>query len=202
MKDKKARKKSTIVEKRDSLEQKLGRRIQDLRLKQRLTLEKLAEFSGVSRAMLSQIERGEKNPTVSVAVKIAKALGVNLFHLIGESEEHRKVKILPKEQQLSIKNPATNFEQRLLSPTFENRHLEIMRHLIPEKIGSGDLPPSHKGVEKYLIVEKGKLKVTLDGETYLLAQGDAMYFEGNVPHRYENAGRGVCSYLIVVSSKN
>jgi len=46
------------------------------------------------------------------------------------------------------------------------------------------------------------LKVTLDGETYLLAQGDAMYFEGNVPHRYENAGRGVCSYLIVVSSKN
>jgi len=100
MKDKKARKKSTIVEKRDSLEQKLGRRIQDLRLKQRLTLEKLAEFSGVSRAMLSQIERGEKNPTVSVAVKIAKALGVNLFHLIGESEEHRKVKILPKEKQL------------------------------------------------------------------------------------------------------
>lgn len=191
-----------MVEKEKSLEQKLGRRIKNLRLKQQLTLETLSEHSGISRSMLSQVERGEKNPTVSVAVKIAKALGVNLFHLIGEGEEHRKVKVLPKEQQLSVKNPATNFEQQLLSPTFENRHLEIMRHLVPENVGSGDLPPSQKGVEKYLIVEKGKLKVTLDDETYLLTRGDAMYFEGNVPHRYENVGRDVCSYLIVVSSKN
>ncbi len=78
--------------------------------------------------------------------------------------------------------------------------VEFMRHLIPPDSSSGDLPASYqKGLAKYLVVERGKLRVVIGSQSYLLQAGDAMYYTADVTHRYENAGRSVCSYYIVVS---
>jgi transcriptional regulator with XRE-family HTH domain len=180
--------------------EQLGTRIQERRRQKQLTLEALAERSGVSRAMLSKVERCEKNPTVAVALKIAKALGVSLFELLGETEAHQSIVVIPKNRQLVVKDPETGFERQLLSPTFEGGSVEFMRHLIPPDSSSGDLPASHqKGLSKYIVVEKGKLRVVIGSQTYLLEKGDAMYYTADVTHRYENAGRSVCSYYMVVS---
>ncbi len=183
-----------------AVKEELGKRIQELRREQELTLEALADRSGVSRAMLSKIERGEKNPTVAVALKIAKALAVSLFELLGEVEERRSLVIIPENKRMVVKDPETGFERQLLSPTFEGGGVEFMRHLIPQGSSSGNLPASRqKGLEKYIVVEKGKLRVVIGADEYLLDEGDAMYYKADVMHRYENAGKGACSYYIVVS---
>jgi transcriptional regulator with XRE-family HTH domain len=179
---------------------RLGARVRELRQGRQLTLDALAERSGVSRAMLSKLERGEKNPTLVVAAKVASALGVSLTNLLGVEEARRTVVVVPAARRTVFRDPETGFERQLLSPPFEGRTVEFVRHVIPEGASSGDLPPYRRGVEKYLVVEKGRLTVTIDSAPYELREGDALYFEADVTHCFTNAGRGTCSYYLVVSS--
>lgn len=164
-----------------------------------LTLNELAESSGVSRAMISKIERGEKNPTLVVAARISEGLGITLSQLVG-IEERREVVVVPSERRMVMRDPKTGFERQLLSPTFGNRSVEFIRNVIPEGSTSGEFPPHKRGVREYLVVEKGGLKASLDGEEYVLEQGDALYFEADIIHRFDNAGAGECSYYLVIDS--
>ena len=178
---------------------RLGVRVKDLRRERGFTLEELAARSGVSRAMISKLERGEKNPTLVIAARLAEGLGVSLSRLAGV-EERREVVIVPRENRMVLRDPETGFERQSLSPTFAGRGVEFIRNVVPEGSTSGDFPPHRRGVEEHIVVEKGNLKATLDGEEYDLRQGDALYFQADVPHRFDNAGGGDCSYYLVISS--
>ena len=178
---------------------RLGVRVRDLRKDRGLTLEELAEASGVSRAMISKLERGEKNPTLVIAARLAEGLGVSLSRLAGV-EERREVVVVRREKRPVLRDPETGFERQSLSPTFAGRGVEFLRNVVPEGSTSGDFPPHRKGVEEHLVVERGQLEATLGGETYLLREGDALFFEADVPHRFDNVGRGECSYYLVISS--
>lgn len=180
--------------------ERLGVRLRRLRREGGLTLEELAGQSGVSRAMISKMERGEKNPTLVVTAKLAEGLGVTLTQLVGV-EERREVVVVPREERIVMRDPETGFVRQLLSPAFGDRGVEFIRNVIPEGSTSGEVPPHRRGVEKYVGVEKGRLKAVLGGEEYLLEEGDALYFEGDVPHRFDNAGCEECSYYLVVVSK-
>lgn len=163
-------------------------------------METLAERSGVSRAMLSKLERGEKNPTLVVTAKVAEGLGVSLTQLVGV-EERREVVVVPRDRRMVMRNPETGFERQLLSPSFGGRGVEFVRNVVPEGSTSGEFPPHRRGVEEYVAVEKGRLRAVLGGEEYLLEEGDALYFEADVSHRFDNAGDGECSYYLVITSK-
>jgi transcriptional regulator with XRE-family HTH domain len=178
---------------------KIGSRVRELRRSKGFTLEVLAERSGVSRAMISKIERGEKNPTLVVAAKIAEGFGITLSQLVG-IEERREVIVVPKERRMVMRDPATGFERQLLSPTFGRKGVEFIRNMVPEGSTSGEFPPHRRGVVEYIVVERGSLKAILAEEEYLLEEGDAIYFEADVPHRFENAGDGECSYYLVIDS--
>lgn len=178
---------------------RLGARVQSLRREQGLTLDGLAERSGVSRAMISKLERGEKNPTLLVAAKVAEGLGVRLSQLVG-IEERREVVLVPRGRRMIMRDPETGFERQLLSPSFGNRGVEFVRNVVPEGATSGEFPPHRRGVEEYVVVEKGRLRVVLGGEEYVLEEGDAIYFEADVTHRFENAGGEECSYYLVINS--
>lgn len=67
---------------------------------------------------------------------------------------------------------------------------------------SGDFPPHKGGVEEFIVVESGHLKAILDGEEYLLEEGDSVYFEADVTHRFDNVGDRECSYYLVIDSSN
>ena len=179
---------------------RLGERVRELRRGRGLTLDGLAEISGVSRAMISKLERGEKNPTLVVAAKLAGGLGVTLSRLAG-MEEHREVIIVPRERRMVMRDPETGFERQLLSPNSVGLGVEFMRNTIPEGSTSGEFPPHRKGVGEQIVVERGTLKAILSGEEHLLREGDALYFEADVPHRFDNAGEGECSYYLVISSR-
>src|SRR5918994_794949 len=179
---------------------RLGDRAKELRRGRGLTLEELAELSGVSRAMISKLERGEKNPTLVVAAKLAEGLGVTLTQLAG-MEERREVVIVPRERRMVMRDPETGFERQLLSPNFVGRGVEFIRNEIPEGSTSGEFPPHRGGVEEHIVVEQGRLRATVGGKEYLLREGDALYFEADVMHRFDNAGEGECSYYLVISSR-
>jgi transcriptional regulator with XRE-family HTH domain len=179
---------------------RLGGRVREIRRGRDLTLEELAELSGVSRAMISKLERGEKNPTLVVAAKLAEGLGVTLSRLAG-TEERREIFVVPRERRMVMRDPETGFERQLLSPNFVGRGVEFIRNEIPEGSTSGEFPPQRRGVEEHIVVERGSLKAVLGGEQYLLREGDALYFEADVTHRFENAGEGECSYYLVISSQ-
>ena len=178
---------------------RLGVRVRDLRKDRGLTLEELAGVSGVSRAMISKLERGEKNPTLVIAARLAEGLGVSLSRLAGV-EERREIVVVPKERRTVLRDPQTGFERQSLSPTFAGRGVEFLRNVVPEGSTSGDFPPHRKGVEEHIVVESGELQATLGGEKYLLREGDALYFAADVPHRFDNVGRGECAYYLVISS--
>ena len=179
---------------------RLGTRVRELRLVRGLTLEALAERSSVSRAMISKLERGEKNPTLVVAAKVAEGLGVSLSALLG-IKERRRVVMVPRDRRPVMQDPRTGFERQLLSPTFEDQGAEFARIAVPEGSTSGELPPYRKGTEEYVLVEKGRLMAILGGDKYLLKEGDALYFEADVVHRFDNAGEGECTYYLVTVSK-
>jgi len=176
---------------------RLGERVRALRRERGWTLEYLAERSGVSRAMISKLERGEKNPTLVVAAKVAEGLGVSLSRLVG-IEKRRRVVVVPREARMVMRDPETGFERQLLSPRFGG--LEFIRNVVPESSTSGEFPPHRRGVEEYVVVERGRLRVVLGGEEYVLEEGDAAYFEADVAHRFDNAGAGECSYYLVIDS--
>jgi transcriptional regulator with XRE-family HTH domain len=165
-----------------------------------LTLDGLAELSGVSRAMISKLERGEKNPTLVVAAKLAEGLGVTLSRLAG-MEERREVVVVPRERRMVMRDPETGFERQLLSPNFAGHGVEFIQSRIPEGSTSGEFPPHRRGVEEHVVVERGTLRAVLGGEEYLLREGDAVYFEADVAHRFDNAGEGECSYYLVISAR-
>ena len=179
---------------------RLGERVRVLRRERGLTLDVLAGRSGVSRAMISKLERGEKNPTLVVAAKVAEGLGVSLSQLVGV-EERRVVVVVPRGRRMVVRDPDTGFERQLLSPSFGGRGIEFIRNVVPEGSTSGEFPPHRRGVEEYVVVEWGRLKAVLGGEDYLLEEGDALYFEADVPHRFDNAGEGECSYYLVIDLK-
>jgi transcriptional regulator with XRE-family HTH domain len=179
---------------------RLGERVRALRRERGLTLEVLAGRSGVSRAMISKLERGEKNPTLVVAAKVAEGLGVSLSQLVGV-DERRQAAVVPKERRMVVRDPDTGFERQLLAPSFGGRGIEFTKNVVPGGSSSGQFPPQRRGVEEYLVVERGRLRAILGEEEYLLEEGDALYFEAEVPHRFDNAGEGECSYYLVIDSK-
>lgn len=178
-----------------------GARVRRLREQAGMTLDGLARASGVSRAMLSKVERGEKNPTIAVGSRIARGLGTGFSVLAGAEADHRDIAVIRKRERLAFKDPESGFERHLLSPTLAGRAIEFVLHVIPPKAGSGALPPYPPGTGKYLVVEKGRLEVTIGGNASLPDAGDSLYFEADVPHGFANAGDVACRYYLVVARR-
>ncbi len=171
----------------------LGRRIHELRAGRGWTQDALAERAGVSKAMLSKVERGENNPTLVVAAKFAAALELTMSQLIG-ADERRRALWLPKEQRVTFLDPATGIERHLF-PAFGGSAVDIVQVVMPAGSSSGDLAPHLTPMEYYLLVEQGVVRVTMGDEAYDVGEGDAIYFVADVPHRFDNIGVGEARYI-------
>src|SRR5918998_1372586 len=90
--------------------ERLGARVKEHRRRRGLTLEELAERAGVSRAMISKVERGEKNPTLVVAAKVAEGLGVTISELLGV-KERRGGGVIPREGGVTMRDPGRGVER-------------------------------------------------------------------------------------------
>jgi transcriptional regulator with XRE-family HTH domain len=175
--------------------ERLGRRIRHLRTEQGLTLEALAGRAGISTAMLSKMERGAVNPTLVVAVRVAGALGVTISELVGVETRRPAVKVAA-DQRMAFRDPETGIERQIF-PTMEDGSLSLMRMVLPAGSSTGEHAPHRRGTETYLLVDHGRLRAMVGDDEFLLAAGDAFYFEGDVSHRFDNLSDDPCSFFVV-----
>jgi transcriptional regulator with XRE-family HTH domain len=176
-----------------------GDRVRANREQADLTLEQLSRLSGVSRAMLSKIERGEKSPTIGVAKQIAHALGASFSALVGdESPTRRAFALVTKDQRQVFRDPETGFERHLLSPNMPGMAVEVVLHHLPPNTSTGRSPPHRPGTGKHVVAARGQVVVaTADDET-VVNEGDCLYFDADVEHWIENrASRPAECYLII-----
>ena len=174
----------------------LGRRIRDESGRRGLSLEQLADRAGVSRSMLSDVERGAKLPTVLVLDRIATGLDTSIARLLGEERASRVVILRRGEQDTAI--DPSGWERRILSPVLPGVEFEFMRTTIPAGVDAGVFSPHAAGSREYLAMERGALRLTLDGTPHVLRAGDSIYYAGDCHHAFANAGSGDCVYYLAM----
>lgn len=125
--------------------ERIGARVREIRRGAGLTLDELAEGARASRAMLSKLERGEKNPTLVVAARVAEGLSVTLTQLI-ETEQRSAVVVIPRGGRRVMRDPMTGFERQAISPDTSGRGVEFVYNVVPEGSSSGEFPPHRAGV--------------------------------------------------------
>lgn len=175
----------------------LGERIRDERLKRRISLEDLAARSGVSRSMLSDVERGAKVPSVLVLDGIATGLGTSIARLLGE--EHRERVILLRRADQDVARDPSGWERRILSPVLPDVEFEFMRTTLGPGVDAGAFLPHAYASREYVAIERGRLLLTLDHVPYTLYPGDSMYYAGDCIHAFVNPDRRKrCDYYLAM----
>jgi transcriptional regulator with XRE-family HTH domain len=174
----------------------VGSALRQLRSEQGLSLDKLAYESGVSRAMLSQIELARSTPTITVLWRIARALGVPFSALLGGPAPEEPLVFRAARAKL-LKSADGSFSTRALFPLDRPHSAEFYElRLAPRGI---ELADSHApGTTENLVVTAGALEIRLGGATIELRAGDATYFQADVPHEYRNpTGHDAVAYLVM-----
>src|SRR5262245_19714330 len=133
----------------------LGARLRLARLRRRLSLHDLESRTGVSRSMLSEVERGSKVPTVLVLDRIATGLDTSIARLLGE-ERAARVVVLRRGEHDTAHDPS-GFERRILSPVLPGVEFELMRTTIPGGVDAGGFAPHAPGSREDLAMERGVL---------------------------------------------
>jgi len=175
---------------------KLGARIRSLRITHGLSLDEAAQRCGVSRSMLSAVERGEKIPSVLVVHRIAVGLGSNITRLLGE-EQAAPVVVLRRAAQDVARDPS-GWERRNLAPAQPGVAFEFLRTTMPPGVNAGEFPPHPAGSREYVAVERGRLRLTVAGTPYLLETGDSIAYHGDCWHAFANPGSEDCVYYLAL----
>ncbi|MFS2223349.1 XRE family transcriptional regulator [Pantoea sp. B65] len=180
----------------DRTEQRLALRLAELRLGKGWSLEELAEITGISRASLSRIERGETSPTAALLNKLCAAYGLTMSRLLSDVEENA-IQHLRPEQQLLWTDAENGFERRSLSPPASAFRAE----LVEARLRAGarieyDTPPL-PGLEQHIWMLAGVLEITMNEQRWRLAAGDCLRFHLFGRSSF-HAPEGTAHYALVV----
>lgn len=180
----------------DAIGARVAQNLQRLRNKRYLSMDGLARLSGVSRAMLAQIESGRSVPSIKVLCKIAKGLKVS----VGAFLEHRDfqgVAVLPAHQSKRLVSAGGVFVSRALFPFDVARQTEFYELRI-SPLGEEHAGEHGPGTQENLVVAQGVLEISVNEDRYLLATGDSILFYADQPHRYRNpADSEAVAYLVM-----
>jgi transcriptional regulator with XRE-family HTH domain len=180
----------------------LGPRVKALREAMDLSLRDLALRSGVSAPMLSQVERGETSPTLTVATRIAAGLELRLSQLLRLDEDGAVTIVRPGERRHGGATRAGHAYE-ILTPPLPGQRAEVTRHTLAAGAvtgGPGDPPRHEPGSRETAIVESGRVVLHVDGDSHPLATGDCVTFDADLPHHFENPEGGPAELLAVVSA--
>jgi transcriptional regulator with XRE-family HTH domain len=174
-------------------DQRVAAWIRTFRLRRNLTLAQLSELSGISIGHLSRLENGTRTPTVRLLLQLARALGVSLGALVGETPEQNTVYVSRSVDRRTIETGDTSL-QSLSDPAL--RWLQAVELCLqPGRVGE---PASHAG-EEWIYVLTGTIEVDLNGSPSSLAAGDTVHFRADVPHALRNPHEQGATVLVVNS---
>jgi transcriptional regulator with XRE-family HTH domain len=162
----------------------IGSKIRSKREALGMTLRDLASQAGVTPGFVSLVERDQADPSITSLRKIASVLGVPMFHLLAEDSTDQLVVRANQRRHLEIPGACLDYE--ILSPPSASQLLFFKATLEPNACSSEELL-SHP-MEECTLVVRGKLKLELGADTYILEPGDSMCWDGNMPHRLSAIG--------------
>ncbi|HEY3864609.1 MAG TPA: XRE family transcriptional regulator [Solirubrobacteraceae bacterium] len=180
----------------------IGARVKALRESSGLSLRDLTERSGVSAPMLSQVERGETSPTLTVAARIAAGLDLRLSQLL-RLDESGAVTIVRASQRRHGGNKRRGHSFEVLTSDQPGQRAELSRHTLAPggATGAADDPPMHEpGSRETAFVEHGTVLLICDGISHELKEGDCVTFDADLPHHFENPTTADAAFLAVVSA--
>lgn len=180
----------------------IGPRIRALREAMELSLRDLGQRAGVSAPMLSQVERGETSPTLSVASRIAAGLELSLSQLL-RLDEGEGLTVVRRGDRRPGGARARGHAYEVLTPPLPGQRAEVSCHVLAPGAATGgpDDPPIHEpGSRETAVVTAGRLRLVCDGTEHELEDGDAVTFDADLPHHFENPGCGEARFLAVVSA--
>ena len=179
----------------------IGPRVRALRESMGLSLRDLAQRSGVSAPMLSQVERGDTSPTLHVAAKIAAGLDLRLSQLLRLDEGGAVTVVRADERRTGGGSGGHTFE--VLTPALPGQRLELSRHQLEPGAttgGPGDPPMHEPGSREIALVDRGSVVLEIDGEQHALGPGDTVTFDADLSHHFENPGNKQAVFLAVTAA--
>ncbi len=178
----------------------VGPRVRALRDAMGLSLRDLAARSGVSAPMLSQVERGETSPTLAVAAKIAAGLELTLSQLLRLDEGEHIVVSRAATRRQSLRG-GHQFEE--LTPPLPGQRADVSLHSLRPGAatgGRGDPPMHEPGSRETAVVLRGAVALVVDGTRHELRASDAVTFDADLPHHFENEGEDEAEFLAVIAA--
>ncbi|MDQ0272709.1 helix-turn-helix domain-containing protein [Cytobacillus purgationiresistens] len=160
-------------------------KVREIRKKQGLTLSALSEKTGLSQGLLSQIERGLVDPTVSNFWKICAALNTPINYFFEGAKEDQIVIRKGEHRLLQLSNDKVLYHELIPSHLGDDQILLV--EILPGEQSEMELV-SHTGVEFGYVIQ-GEMKIVLGEEEIFLGEGDSIHFQSTTPHRYVNVGR-------------
>lgn len=175
----------------------LGVKIRALRKAGGWTLEDVARSIGVSKSAISQIENGRTEPSLQTLRRLAAALKIPLAKLF-ESHSSIDHRVVRRDQRKVFRLPRNRLRYELLSPDLVDKRVEFLRVELDPDSAEKPEPFAHEG-EEYGIVIQGKAEIFVDGSTYLVEEGDSIFFYATLPHYVRNAGCKTAAMIWAIS---
>lgn len=163
----------------------LGQKIRTLRQKQKISIEQLSQKTGLSKGLISQIERNITGPSVASLWKISKALNVTMNYFFDEFDNFNQV--VRKNERKKIMMKKANRTYELLTPNLKNNIEMLWIEIEPNQSNAEELI-SHEGEECGVVI-RGTLRILSGNDIYDLNEGDSIYLDSTIPHRYLNLGK-------------
>lgn len=173
----------------------LGKKIRDLRLRRGLTVQQLAEATGLSKGFISQVENSRTSPSLATLQDLARALETSVAYLVVEEEQVPYVVRADERPRLQVGGNTSRVEVMSAQP---KRNLELIQVELPPGVTAGDKRHYHHGEEVVLCIE-GRVTLTCGEHVLVLEAGDSCHYDGRVPHALENAGEAVAKILIAMT---
>lgn len=185
----------------DILERSIADRIRILRTEGNLTLDQLASASGVSRAMISRIERGEASPTAALLARICAVLGLSLSGFFAQSETAVSPLVRRRDQQ-TWKDPETGYVRRVISPPRVGSEVDIVEVDLPAH-ARVSFPPhtASRGMTQYIWLLEGVLEMTTGGELHQMDPGDCLFMPVGDGHVFHNPSDRPTRYVVVLDQR-
>ena len=174
----------------------VGKKIREYRTQQGLTLKEVSRRTGLAISFISQVERGNGNPTLSSLRAIAEALGVTVGYFFHAPEEAPPPRVVHEgERRILIPRPGVAYQ--LLTSQLNGR-AQFMVVVFEPGSTTGEAPIRHEG-EEYVLVLKGRMELRLGEDRYILKKGDSFSYPSTTPHVVKNTGRGRLECIWVVT---
>ena len=173
----------------------VGRKVRDLRQRRGLTVQQLAEATGLSKGFISQVENNRTSPSLATLHALARALEISVAYLVVEEEQVPHVVRAAARPRVHVGGNTSRVEVLSATP---KRNLELMLAELPPGLSAGGKRHYHHGEECVVCLE-GRVTVAYGENEFTLEQGDSIHYDGRLPHAVENAGTTVARVLIAMT---